>query len=316
MTEEYKYKYWMVTVLEDARKGSTPLPCQDLLENIFNELGVKWVFQKEEHPNSLGKYHYQCCLATKIRTRKTTLLKTLSASLEHPVERLRVDRMAGTWEQAVLYCTKEDTACDAPRKSLASRTDYTGSDIAILDDDDSRYPWQKSLLDEIFIKAPRDLKTPDDRTIIWITDEQGCSGKSKLTKYLCVHNDNIAKISFGSANQLRSAVISAGAKELYIIDMPRTLADDDSLASVISVSEDIRNGFVVSAFYGTSTKLVMNPPHIVIFSNKRPKTNILSMDRWKIYTIIDLELKYAFENHDYAALNYSYVDEGEKRAID
>jgi hypothetical protein len=295
---------------------SVGLPPSTDVELVFNEIADAWVFQKEEHEKAEGKYHYQCCVTTKIRTRKSTLLTKLSSSISHPQNRIRVDKMNGTWDQAVLYCTKEDSATGAIFRSSTMRNKYSGEDIAILQDPDKRYPWQNFIFHEIFDQIPTSLQAPDDRTIYWITDEEGCSGKSKFTKFCCVHNDAIAKLSFGSAQQLRSAVISAGAKELYILDMPRTLGEDDSLAAVMSVAEDIKNGFVVSSFYGQSSKLIMNPPHIVIFSNKRPNVKYLTSDRWRCYTIKNYNLVYSFENHDYYRLGFSRAYEGVRFAED
>lgn len=307
MESDNKYKYWMVTIMEGK---DNPLPPPSDVEQVFNEISDAWVFQTEEHEKAPGKFHYQCCLTTKIRTRKKTLLSKLANKIGHPETRIRVDRINGTWDQAVLYCTKEDSATGAVFRSPTMRNKYSGADIAILDDPDKRYPWQNFIFHEIFDNIPTSLQVPDDRSIYWITDEEGCSGKSKFTKYCCVHNSNIAKLSFGSAQQLRSAVISAGEKELYILDMPRTLGEDDSLAAVMSVAEDIKNGFVVSAFYGQSTKLIMNPPHIIIFSNKRPNVKHLTSDRWICYTIKNNNLVYAFENHDYYELGFSRSMEG------
>lgn len=187
---------------------------------------------------------------------------------------------------------------------------YDYQDVAFLGNPEKRFPWQNTLLEELFDSIPHSLKTADDRTIVWVTDQQGCSGKSKLVKYMCSHNDNTAKLGFGTANQLRSAVVTVGPKKLYIIDIPRTLGEDDSVNDILSVIEDIKNGFVVSSFYGTYTKLIFTPPHIVIFSNSRCPVNKLSGDRWKCYIILEKELRYSIDNFDYIDKGYSMTNEG------
>lgn len=74
--------------------------------------------------------------------------------------------------------------------------------------------------------------------------------------------------------------------------------------------EDLKNGHVVSSFYGNYTKLVMTPPLVVVFSNIRCPVNKLSTDRWLCYTIVNKELRYSFENIDYIEKGYSLSHEG------
>ena len=288
---ELKYKSWMVTILVG---GGRLLPDPLSLEAVFNELSDKWVFQQERHENSdtPGKNHYQCAMVTKIRVRKSTLLKQLAELADHPLERIRVDKMEGTWEQALSYCSKADSRVEDKYFQRCSQSikvelenKYNFKDLELVKNPDTRYPWQNDMINILFDQEPECLKTPDDRTIIWVTDREGCSGKSKLVKYLCSYNTNICKLSFGTANQLRSSVVSLGARQLYIIDIPRTLGSDDSLNDILSVIEDIKNGYVVSSFYGAYSKLICNPPHVVVFSNVDCPLEKLSKDRWKWYTI-------------------------------
>lgn len=296
---ENKYKSWMVTILSD-KEGLLPLPSIQKTTSVFNELGSEWAFQEEQHSNAeVHKTHYQCCLQTTVRIRKTTLLKRLAENLDHPVERIRVEKMEGTWEQAITYCTKDDTRVGKPNVSSSIYSTYAGDDISFLNEEEKRFPWQSQILEELFEKVPTNFKSTDDRSIYWITDFKGNSGKSLLVKYLCFNNDAVTKLPFGTANQIRSAVASQGAKSLYFIDMPRTLGDDDSVNDMISVIEDIKNGFVVSAFYGQYKKLLFSPPSVVVFSNMDCPVKKLSQDRWKCYIIEGKKLipKFTMENY-------------------
>jgi hypothetical protein len=87
-------------------------------------------------------------------------------------------------------------------------------------------------------------------------------------------------------------------RKVYIIDMPRTLAEEDSLPSLISTLEDLKNGFVVSVFYGKYQKLLMDPPIVIVFSNKLCPVKMMSDDRWLNLEIdkksMDLEERYDF----------------------
>jgi len=105
-------------------------------------------------------------------------------------------------------------------------------------------------------------------------------------KWLCVRYPlDIVKISFGTTHQLRSSCISIGSKKCYVVDLPRRLGRDDSLSNIISVIEDIKNGHVTSNMYGRYKNLIMDPPHIVVFSNRKCPKEDLSPDRWVSYSI-------------------------------
>lgn len=73
--------------------------------------------------------------------------------------------------------------------------------------------------------------------------------------------------------------------------MPRTLGTDDSVNSIISALEDCLNGFLSSSYYGESKTLLMEPPHVVVFSNQQCPYDKMSSDRWKAFWLIDKELK-------------------------
>ncbi len=308
--KDLKYKQWMVTILSN-KEGTLPLPDIATVKSHFDEECEQWVFQEETHENStVDKTHYQCCIMLKIRKRKATVLKSLVDGLGHPLDRIRVDKMAGKWGQAVLYCSKADTKVGDTYSSDALVPVYNQDDIAFLKDPEKRYPWQNAILTKIFDNVPHTVKTPDDRTVYWITDINGCSGKSKLVKFACVSNSECVKLSFSTAGQLRSALTHLGPKKVYWIDIPRTVGDDDSLNDILTVVEDLKNGHITSAYYGAYNQLMMAPPSVVIFSNDRPPIKKLSTDRWKCYIIKNKELRYAIDNFDYQDEGFSMINEG------
>jgi hypothetical protein len=233
--------------------------------------------------------HYQCCLSTKIRKSQSTLLNDLHIELHYPRELIQVDRSID-FESAKLYCSdrnKRSVGCDV--YTTDSKLQYDDSDIKFLDEPKARYLWQKKFMEIFFDEAEINIKAPDDRTVYWVQDSTGNSGKSKFSKWLVRRHSNITKIAFGSSNQLRSSVISEGIKEFYILDIPRTLGDDDSISSVVSVIEDVKNGYVKSGMYGESKELFLKPPHIIVFTNKICPITLLSQDRWQNYYITPLK---------------------------
>lgn len=288
MDSNNKYKMWMITILDnELSELENIFPSSMDLGVTFETLGNDFVFQKEVCPTT-NREHWQCCLKTKIRKRQVTLLNDLTDLLNYDKSMITVDRIQGDWEQAVLYCSKNDSRKEDGRvyRFTNGSIPYEGNDIKFLSEKENRYAWQNYVFNKIFEDNARDIKDPDDRTIYWITDKQGKTGKSKFVKYCCFSNNSCTKISFGSASQLRSGLISCGQKKVYFIDIPRTLGTDDSINNILSAVEDLKNGFLTSNFYGNSSQLMMEPPHIIVFSNMDCPTEKLSSDRWVQLIII------------------------------
>jgi len=282
-----KYKQWVVTIKTRVGQTALDLPPAQTVAIAFKALGDTHTFQLEESSN--GMWHYQCCLTTKIRKMQSTLLNDLQVELDYPRELLQVDRSMD-YEAAVKYCSdKHKRAAGTDLYTTVSSLKYDDSDILFLDNPKARYLWQNKFMETFFDESEVNLKTPDDRTVYWVQDPTGNSGKSKFSKWLVRRNNNITKIAFGSSNQLRSSVISEGIKDFYILDIPRTLGDDDSINSVVSVIEDIKNGYVKSGMYGESKELFLKPPHILVFTNKVCPITLLSKDRWQNYCITPLK---------------------------
>lgn len=271
----------------------SPLPSPEDLTRALERVSDKFVFQLEETP-STGVKHYQGCLVTRIRKRHRTLLVELCADAQVDLHQLTLDRMLGSWEQSVEYCSKEDSRVDgetylSPLLREEEEVKYKGNDLQVFKNGDF-YPWQKDLLDFIFEDGTFVIKDSSSRQVVWIEDLQGNSGKSIFTKYLCFNNANITKLAFGSGSQMRAAVVEEGAKRCYLIDIPRTLCNDDHKNNIYSVIEDCKNGFVKSSMYGKPRTLFFEPPIVIIFSNMQCPIDKLSVDRWKIFSIINNKL--------------------------
>jgi len=280
--EENKYKDWVFTWNATDKKELPDL--EDVSSFLQSEFEL-YVFQEEIGEES-ERRHYQGAFRSKIRVRHSTLMKRFYEKfyLDH-VKYLTINRMCGTWQENIDYCTKVESRVNDNYFSSPSLQKYLGRDIKFLNDSDRLHPWQKELMEKIFEKDKSIIKTPDDRKIYWYSDSHGNCGKSKFAKFLCFNNSLITKLSFGTAAQLRSSVVSAGPFKVYLIDIPRTLGADDSLSSVIAVLEDIKNGFVVSSMYGKHQTLMMEPPHIICFSNDKCPRELMSYDRWEPFVI-------------------------------
>lgn len=291
MTTENKYSNWVFTLMEGGEYNILP-SSQEVgigLETISDE----FQFQLETCPTTSAK-HFQGCLKTRIRKRHSTLLMELAICIGVQENQITLDRMQGTWEQALEYTSKDDTRVGtrvfrSKKLVLQEEQRYKGKDLAVFEEQ-GFYPWQEEVNKIIFEDDSMDIKIASGREVIWIDDMEGNNGKSLYTKYLCYNNPNITKLAFGSGSQMRASIVDEGARACYIVDIPRKLCNDDFKNNIFSVIEDLKCGFVKSSMYGQSKTLFFEPPLVIIFSNFRCPIEQLSIDRWKIMGIVNKDL--------------------------
>ena len=167
---------------------------------------------------------------------------------------------------------------------------YSGKDIKIFNDKEKWYKWQRDFYEKIFFETGV-IKEPDSRKIVFIYDEKGNSGKSSFYKYLYYyHAEDMRRITYGTASQLRTSLINIGPKKIYLIDLTRSKGKQDEPSDLLSAIEDLKGGVVSSSMYGSGTTMLMDIPHIVISSNYLFEFNSLSSDRWEILSINDRKI--------------------------
>lgn len=221
------------------------------IKSYFDTM-THWIIGKEIAPTT-GTKHLQGYFYNKNAIRFSTL-KTL-----YPKASWRVAK--GTKEQNFIYCSKENyesnykPKIETPLKIITELRE-----------------WQKNIENIL-------LTEPDDRTIYWIIDHEGNKGKTALCKYL-VHNYKAAYVS-GKANDIKHIIAELKEKpNIVLFDYPRSLESYVSYQAI----EEIKNGIFCSGKYESKT-IVMNSPHIIVFSNFIPDLTKLSKDRWNIINI-------------------------------
>jgi len=246
------------------------LASQSTAHKAFERLAKKFIYQYEKCPTT-GAIHLQGYVNLKKRSFGTgkKLASTLSA-LGMPGVTCAAASNAGK-EALQGYCMKEETRVAGP---FADHPIYRGQDLNCMQ---KPRPWQQSVIDVI-------ATPPDDRTIHWICDLGGNVGKTKLLKYLC-YKKLAKRVPLGNATQIKTNVFAQGAHRCYCVDLPRTTGNQESMKDLISALEEIKNGWVSSAMYGKYQELMMAPPHVFVISNEMPPLVMMSMDRWKIFSI-------------------------------
>ena len=142
--------------------------------------------------------------------------------------------------------------------------------------------WQSQLV-PFLIK-----KDVDDREIVYIFDQKGNTGKTKLTEYLHLYYGAI--VTGGKAEDMKHAIarwqeITSKYPTIIIVDVCRSESQQD-----FTGIESIKNGLFFSGKYESAMLYSANKPNVVVFSNFPPKTDKLSLDRWKIGEIVDQKI--------------------------
>lgn len=147
-------------------------------------------------------------------------------------------------------------------------------------------PFQESILRMI-------ERDPDDRSINWVIDRKGNTGKTEFLKLLVIKHGACA-FTGGCASYiaqtLRSFVYNKDGSIRVDLNAQKTpmLFDLTKCVDKISwcVLEEIKNGLVVCPKYENGCML-FNSPHVWIMSNIEPDYEKLTEDRWLLWTIND-----------------------------
>jgi len=232
----------------------------------------KWAFQKEA---TRGKQipHWQMKISLKQKAFTHTILESLMA-LGYKKSAITV-RPSVTGNKRFDYVIKANSRLAGPWTSEPLENFLPIRTLV----KEKFYLWQ-TLVYTIC------MGIADDRTVWHVLDSIGAKGKSQLVKFLLVHHPKEVGVlsCTGNAAQLISSVIAMGPKKTYIIDIPRSVGRNDNLdaydervAELMYAIEQIKNGVLVSCFYGKDKRLVMNHPNVVVFTNY--SIFGLSMDR-------------------------------------
>lgn len=150
------------------------------------------------------------------------------------------------------------------------------------------YDWQKDIIKIID-------KKPDDRSIHWFYEKNGCAGKTTFCKWIFMNYKNTIVLS-GKASDMKNAIVTYKNNEksypkIVIINVPRSNIDYISYPGL----EEIKDMFFFSGKYEGG--MVCGPnPHVLIFANEPPEYEKMSADRWKVTKIFPNKLSNVFVN--------------------
>lgn len=120
----------------------------------------------------------------------------------------------------------------------------------------------------------------NERQILCIVDKVGNKGKSWLSRHIVArHEARLLPTSDDARNLVQYAMAEASTG--YIIDVPRRGTLKKGFWEGI---EQIKGGHLYETRYAFSEKWI-EPPRVMVITNKEPDTKDLSKDRWDIMRI-------------------------------
>nr|QKV51127.1 putative replication associated protein [Crucivirus sp.] len=230
----------------------------------------KFIFQLEISPTT-QRLHYQGHINLNTKLRPKEFYNRVKGILRG----LYVTPSSNAGEkQAEFYCLKEESRVAGPWADK----DYIFEDFSDLTEPTD---WQVEVKNIL-------LGPADPRTIYWIWETEGCTGKSSFATYMEIKH-KIIGLGLGKAADNFYACSEMKARG-YIFDVPRTQPNSFDWSEVYMSLEKIKDRNFLSTKYKPKKVLLPVIPHVVVFANQAPDKKALSMDRWKIFKIVNKNL--------------------------
>lgn len=269
----------------------------DQLDQLFTDHhDIKMAVMGKEVGES-GTPHLQCYIEfnKRMRPRESKIFKDLGTAIHWGDKFGRPCKKTMPTYVGINYCSKDGDYkcynCTKPR------------DLVKLKKEDLR-PWQAEIAgwfdeyeDPLF-----------GRTIHWVWEPAGNIGKTVLATYLFDSGEDVAVVS-GAKKDMKYAVcemVKNGIMpKLIVLDIPRVNKEHFSIAGI----EEIKNGFFMSEKF-ESGFCRYNRPWVIGFANCRPDVTKMSMDRYKVYQLVNGELVREIPTMDPISNDIEWAHEG------
>lgn len=297
--------------IEDAYRGNPG--CGD---GMF--IGkIKYICAQLECCPTTGKYHIQGYCELVDQMRLAGIKKVFRDKALH------VEKRQGTQEQAIAYCSKEDTRV-CPRRielgekcSPGKRSDLEGiydmikegTTIAdIIERYPSSYMRYKNGIESAYNKVTaaksekeykmlykdkelrpwqeetvQELLSQNEREILWVYDKAGNTGKTWLCNWLEVNKEAFVT----DHGRKQDITYRYNYENIICFDLTRHMIDKINYSMI----ESFKSGKIQSDKYECVVKRTINPK-IIVMANSLPDFDKWSKDRYKIGKLINCSIRF------------------------
>lgn len=144
--------------------------------------------------------------------------------------------------------------------------------------------WQYELWEELAFSEG------DDRSVIWIFEEKGGTGKTVFSRSLMIDEPKDVLVTtavsgaYHMATIIRNHIAEGWNGRIFLMNLTRAAEDH----KIYEGLEAIRDGMITSQKYQGGTVL-FDVKHLVVFANWLPNFDALSLDRWDVREIVGAE---------------------------
>lgn len=197
-------------------------------------------------------------------------------TIKKAIPKGHIEKAIGNRKQNISYCTKENESINTFDDNKKEYELEYEREMELEYKNIEWKPWQKDVIDILNEK-------PDNRTVHWLWEERGGTGKTFLSKWIDWKYDAIiANGKQADVFHAYSTYLQTKEKQpkVALIDIPRSHKE----FVCYSTMEKIKDGLVNSGKY-EGGKLRLTKHHLIIFANFYPDITKLSRDRWNIIKI-------------------------------
>lgn len=201
---------------------------------------------------------------------KETVMTLISSapSLQAAME-IVIEKNPENWKSAQAIKTLWEASCSRPLPNFNWKPSQ---------------PWQL----EIAQWVEETPQQQDFRTIYWIFDRKGNTGKTQMAKWWMTQHPDCwlmvkdMGLSRDAASIVEGAIQRGWNSHGLVVDLPRQA--ERSQKRIYQWLEEVKDGVVTTTKYRGATT-IFKTPHMVVFANWPPIVRALSMDRWEILEI-------------------------------
>lgn len=298
---------------------------KNILINFLKKHCKKWVFQLEEGELN-GYKHFQGRMKTIKRMYKKPLMALFTNEQINIPNYLEPTTSVEHTKGSFFYVLKELTRLDGPWTDAMNEEDEDMDDnnyfSKFINDPtifkpytldgfnfNKLYPFQKKIL----LSSKKENR--NSRVIDLIIDPEGCNGKSTISNYIRIGKFGITMPCINDSEKIVSSCCDILSSKdcrnpkIIIFDLPRAMTKS-RLHGFMCAFEQIKSGFV----YDPRNKWQeweFQPPRIWVFCNSLLDLNLLSKDRWNLWSINkDKDLyKYDYDLSRYDINECEFIDD-------